>query len=639
MIEIWKFFLFFGIELNSVQPLLMRLRGYIIFILYSWLWSGCGNPANTKLEDALKLSGDNRGELEKVLEYFSRNPADSLKLKSAVFLIENMPGHWGPDSSCIQAYKARIDAIPRLSAEERSLLMSFPAQYPELCSEFRRAEDIRILKAKDLIRHIEWSCRLKDSCSWLLHNEFDIFAEYILPYRFENEFADFSADTTYSLLSEDMRFALQNYNDCQTSSGSMATYIQRQNQFAARSFIADTLLRKLIAKDENQIKLSLLRLKQLNIPMAMDYSPVQRTAEKNISWLVPVDSRLITRSVHNIDGFSFNKIYRRTFSHNPVPKNDGTEYIPPFFQNPFQKDVTDLYLHTTDISLRLPVPKGIHNAYLAMYNDTVWQAIAYSEIKNGKCTFTKLGKNRLYLPVCYPQEHPQVLSSPFILRSNKQIDSLNGLADSVINLRIERLCPCMNRNNYYSEQLLKSQFECADNENFMHPDTIFILKELPSYYLYSIRPDQQLKKRYWRLKLMSGYCTISELHFLNESGEQLTGRYLTKDTTGLEVLTDNDPLTRKNISRWIGIDFGKPVHVATIRYMDFNDGYNIRPEHEYELFYYRDNEWISAGIQKSTDQFIQYTGVPANRLYQLKDRTQHINGRAFTWEKERIRFW
>ena len=126
---------------------------------------------------------------------------------------------------------------------------------------------------------------------------------------------------------------------------------------------------------------------------------------------------------------------------------------------------------------------------------------------------------------------------------------------------------------------------------------------------------------------------------MNESGEQLTGRYLIQDTTGLAALTDNDPLTRKNIPRWLGIDFGKPVHVSTIRYMDFNDGYNIRPEHEYELFYSRDNEWISAGIQKATDQFVQYTGVPANRLYQLKDRTQHINGRVFTWEKERIRFW
>lgn len=617
----------------------MRLREIIIFIFCSWLWTGCGKLKDTKLEEALKLSGNNRGELEKVLKYFSRNPADSLKLKSAVFLIENMPGHWGPDSACIQSYKVRIDTIPRLSAEERYLLLGFPAQHPELCREFKKIEDIHSLKAKDLIRHIKWSCRLKDSCSWLSDTGFDIFAEYILPYRFGNEYVDFSMDTVQSSLSEDIIFALHNYNDCQISPVSIASYIQRQGPFAARSFIKDTLLRKLISTDENQTKLSLLRLKQASIPMAMDYSPIQCTANRKNFWLVPADSRLITRSLHKATGLCSGKIYRRTFSRNPIPQNTNTEFIPSFFQDPFQKDVTDLYLHTTDISLQLHPPQGIHYVYLAMFNDTTWQAVAYSEIKNGKCTFTKLGKNCLYLPVCYLQGRQQALSSPLILRSNKQLVPLNGMADSVVDLRIERLYPYINGNNYYAEQLQKSRFECADNENFVHPDTIFTIKEIPSYYLYSIHPDQQLKKRYWRLQSCSGYCTISELHFLNEAGEQLTGRYLIQDTTGLAALTDNDPLTRKVIPQGIGIDFGRPVQVATIRYMNFNDGYNVRAGHEYELFYYRDNKWIPAGIQKASGQSIQYSRVPANRLYRLKDKTQNINGRIFTWEKGRVRFW
>ncbi len=42
------------------------------------------------LEQALSMAGENRAELEKVLEYYKN---DSLKLEAARFLIRNMPFH------------------------------------------------------------------------------------------------------------------------------------------------------------------------------------------------------------------------------------------------------------------------------------------------------------------------------------------------------------------------------------------------------------------------------------------------------------------------------------------------------------------------------------------------------------------
>ena len=47
----------------------------------------------SQLEQAISQSGDNHIELEKVLLHYSVNQSDSLKLKAAKFLIENMPGH------------------------------------------------------------------------------------------------------------------------------------------------------------------------------------------------------------------------------------------------------------------------------------------------------------------------------------------------------------------------------------------------------------------------------------------------------------------------------------------------------------------------------------------------------------------
>ena len=52
------------------------------------LWSSCQRP--TMLDFALRYAGENRVELEKVLDHY-RN--DSLKYRAAVFLIGNMPYH------------------------------------------------------------------------------------------------------------------------------------------------------------------------------------------------------------------------------------------------------------------------------------------------------------------------------------------------------------------------------------------------------------------------------------------------------------------------------------------------------------------------------------------------------------------
>ncbi len=63
-----------------------------IWILLVSLYSGC--KESSELESALLLAGDNRIELEKVLEYYKQSPSDSLKYKAACFLIENMLYHY-----------------------------------------------------------------------------------------------------------------------------------------------------------------------------------------------------------------------------------------------------------------------------------------------------------------------------------------------------------------------------------------------------------------------------------------------------------------------------------------------------------------------------------------------------------------
>ena len=55
----------------------------------------------TPLEQALIQAGKNRKELEKVLEYYQN---DSLKLRAAQFLIENMPYHYSYQGEELKKY-------------------------------------------------------------------------------------------------------------------------------------------------------------------------------------------------------------------------------------------------------------------------------------------------------------------------------------------------------------------------------------------------------------------------------------------------------------------------------------------------------------------------------------------------------
>lgn len=63
------------------------------------------------LNRGLDLAKENRAELEKVIMHYSRDPADSLKLKSAIFLIENMEHHITLESQWIDEYYRNVDSV------------------------------------------------------------------------------------------------------------------------------------------------------------------------------------------------------------------------------------------------------------------------------------------------------------------------------------------------------------------------------------------------------------------------------------------------------------------------------------------------------------------------------------------------
>ena len=135
------------------------------------------------------------------------------------------------------------------------------------------------------------------------------------------------------------------------------------------------------------------------------------------------------------------KVYRMTYSHNPIPIPNRKDSIPEFFQNPFLKDVTEKYIKITSVEVSLSNHiKGHspHYLYLAVFNDMEWKPVAWSSIKRDKARFDKMGLNIVYLPIYYQGKQQYCADYPFHIDKMGRIKKLCADKKSLITLELTR---------------------------------------------------------------------------------------------------------------------------------------------------------------------------------------------------------
>src|SRR5690554_2548975 len=182
------------LQINTIQKLTVLLA--LIFAV------SCNR--NNRLETALELAGDNRAELEKVLEHYKKDPADYLKYQAACYLIENLQWHYGKQVQLSEEFWelfVREDSIAQLMLQDNE-----NEQHRILHSVYKRGKketsvseaiansvtggdyqpDLLVLDAEFLIQNIDAAFEVKES-GFCRNLDFQHFCEYILPYRINNE--------------------------------------------------------------------------------------------------------------------------------------------------------------------------------------------------------------------------------------------------------------------------------------------------------------------------------------------------------------------------------------------------------------------------------------------------------------------
>ena len=158
-------------------------RKLIYFFTFAVFLSAC-SPHSRELEQALRLAGDNRAELEKVLAHFQH---DELKLKAAKFLITNMPYHFSQDeyflSPAGRRYRPDITFFDSREEVEQYSDSLMRRGYRIVRN---RLPDITTINSAFLINNIELAFKAWQK-PWAREVAFIDFCRYILPYRAQSE--------------------------------------------------------------------------------------------------------------------------------------------------------------------------------------------------------------------------------------------------------------------------------------------------------------------------------------------------------------------------------------------------------------------------------------------------------------------
>lgn len=658
----------------KMNCLVLRFGRSVVISVWGLLLCMCGSSEQDReLARALYMAGDNRAELEHVLAHFK---GDSLKLEAAKFLICNMPGHYSyADTAIVNRYSSGVGLI--LERMKGADSKAIAAAINRLAAKMRMdtlqiVSDVRVVTAGYLIRNIDEAFKRWRDTPWAQHLLFDEFCEYILPYKaaelqplteWHNDFyyynAKYLGDYAYS---EDTRNST--YKAAQIFNYYLSLKFDPRfthDVLNCRALSPSVAIRIPFGNCSSFSQSALSAFRSVGLPVVRDVSPVWAGGNGSHVWnsmltntgrllpFVGITDKLEEQQMMNN---RFTKVWRQTYAVNQelVRINREEKFVPAFFRNVFQKDVTDEYTKCRDMAFDLNGDDGY--IYLAASDAAEWVPVDVTYMKAGHAEFRNVAPGAVYMVVRYGDDGTmRALTAPFVANRAGTPEYL--LPGNVLHtVTLTRKYPVRESTWIYSRMLVGGAVEAADDEAFASARTVYEIPNASAETCEVAVSDSIGARRYWRFR--SGHVTslvpLAELAFYDRAtGRRLTGRII--GTGGswaddpehtAEKAFDGDLLTSYSApvgqGAWIGLDFGLPVEVGRVRYTSRGDGNCVEPGDEYELLYWADGAWQTVGKKRALGVGITFDNVPAGALYLLVDRTKGVEHRIFTYADGRQHF-
>lgn len=659
----------------------MNLDRYIITLVAALLlcWAlilSCSMPKEgAMLEYALRQAGSNRTELEKVLDYYAD---DSLKLEAAKFLISNMPGHYSyADTIAIRMYAIAVDSIVENMSEEKDFNVvrdSIDSKAHQMgIDTLEIVQDCRIITADFLIQNIDTAFHDWQQGLWARHVSFEDFCEMILPYKVEE---------LQPL--DNWRSRLKTFHADRLGDLDCCDQLRHSPLAAAKILngnLADTLkpvtglsVRNVHIPMEHRVHLPFGQcgdyanmaatiMRSHGIPIAVDFTPQWARRSLGHTWnvLLSDDGRRIpfggiSAKLGELHKYNekMAKVYRHTYSSNKelIEMNNSGEQIPGLFRNVFMRDVTKETIQCCDVTIDIGRTDNRY-AYLLVFDNHGWVPVAYGKVKGTKSTFRDMGQNVMYLPALYSDGMLKPTAPPFVLEYDGHVRQIVLNGNKRQDLALNRKYPVMEYAYEYIPRLKDGEFQASNDPKFRKYYVVHRIEKGKAAGQYVSVPNSIPACRYWRYKndRYSTFCSIAEVMLYSKDDTvRLRGKVIGTDGSWSddpkhtkETVFDGDILTSFDAPRgegcWAGLDLARQVKVDHIIYYARGDGNSVEIGDEYELLYWRNDQWESLGRHKARQTYIKYKNIPVGGLYLLRDLTKGIDERIFTIEDGKQVWW
>jgi transglutaminase-like putative cysteine protease len=410
--------------------------------------------------EAIDLAGDNAGELHKTVYHFLGG-RDSLKLEAAYFLIANMEDH------CYVTYYLHDSAGVEVQLDP----LSFPnydsleaycrvieAERGEIDYERReRFDDLTHVTADFLIAHIDAAFRAWRERPWAKGYSWEIFREYVLPYRGSNEPLELWREPLYAMF-DTLAASMKDSTDPIEAAALINSAIASWFKFDPRYYYHPTdqgyaeMVTSRLGRCEDMTNLTIYALRANGIPVTSDYTPHWATTGNNHVWnaIVLPDGRVVPfmGAEANPGDYSLAhklaKAYRKTYSQQKtnlafVPHMQ-TE-VPRWLNGKNYIDVTDVYGPTTSetVVFDQQVPDSVDLAYLCVFNSGEWRPIDWAKVQRDGdkdiAFFRNVGSDVMLLPAFYLNQEV-VPAAPPIVPNDRATQMFIANKDSLIEVSL-----------------------------------------------------------------------------------------------------------------------------------------------------------------------------------------------------------